>query len=266
MRNVKKKKNNTEPSVFDEAAKKPPRRSGKKTSAFLRRSATEVMYFRIFRKIILIAVAIISSLLLVVYGFALVYDRTGSFTVNVKGQEIEYNISLCEDEDFITRSSMLSSEKIAKLTNICGNDLPANIDRINGDHSNERYLAYTFYCKNMCATECALNYELSFNNVTNGMDEAVRVRLYIDGEYTDYAKTRSDGGGKEEHLCDKTFANINVVCYGLVNNVLPDAIVRFTIVVWLEGDDHDCVDSVINGSIKFAMQISARDVVETQNG
>lgn len=262
---MKKKKTDAEPSVFDEAAKKPPRRSGKKTSAFLRRSATEVMYFRILKKIILISVAIISSLLLVVYGFALVYDRTGSFTVNVKGQEIDYNLSLCEDEDFLTRSSMLSSDKIAELTNINGESLPLNIDGINGDHSTDEYLAYTFYCKNMCATDCALNYELTFNNVTNNMDEAVRVRLYVDGEYTDYAKTRSDGGGKEEHMCDKVFANRNTVCYGLVNNVAPDAIVRFTIVVWLDGPDDDCDDTIKNGSIKFAMQISARDVIPQDN-
>ena len=69
---MKKNKKDGDASLFNKAAETPPRKNGKKTAAFLRRNATEVMYFRIFRKIILIAVTTIASFLLVVYGFTLV--------------------------------------------------------------------------------------------------------------------------------------------------------------------------------------------------
>lgn len=260
---MKKNKNDGDVSLFNKAAETPPRKHGKKTAAFLRRNAVEVMYFRIFKKIILISVTTISSFLLVVYGFTLVYDRTGSFTVNVKSQDITYNITLSEDDTFTDRTSVLTSKNIAKLDNISGKDIDANVDEINGEHSTAKYLAYTFYCKNLCGTDCCLSYELTFNNVTNGMDEAIRVRLYVNGEYLDYAKTKSgkDGTlGMEEDFCDRTFANINTVCYGDVNNVPADGIVKFTIVAWLEGDDYDCKDPIKGGSVKFAMQITAGEV------
>lgn len=246
-------------SLFDVAASTPARTSGKQTSAFLRRSALEVTHYRVLRKVILISTAILIAVLLLLYAFTLVYDRTGKFTVEVKGLDTSYNITLCENPDFKTYSSLLYNNEIVKMTNICGDDIPKNVDSINGEHNGENYLAYTFYCKNLRSGECSLNYEITFNNVTNGMDESIRVRLYVDGTPTDYAKTRSDGKGKEDHYCDKSFANSATVCYGSTANVAAEGIVRFTIVIWVEGDDVDCNDSIINGSVKFAMNVTAQE-------
>ena len=255
-------------STFDQAAQTPARKGGKQTSAFLRRNAAEVMHYRIAKKIILISVAIVFALLMVLYGFALIYDRTGRFTVMVKNTDKEYNITLSEKPDFPTYKSVLtndngdnylSNDNKVRLDNISGANLPKNIDEIDGDHSGDNYLAFTFYCKSLHSTPCSLEYEVNFNNVTNGLDECIRVRLYVNGEKTDYAKTRSDGGGKETVFCDKSFANVGTVCYGLVNNVPANDKVKFTIVVWIEGNDVDCNDSVINGSIKLSMSITARD-------
>ena len=41
----------------------------------------------------------------------------------------------------------------------------------------------------------------------------------------------------------------------------PDFLVgnvdRYTIVIWMEGDDPECVDSIIGGSVQFSMRIDA---------
>ena len=255
------KKDKNEPSLFSQAAQTPARSEGKKTSAFLRRTATEVMRYRIIKKIILISAALISAFLLIIYSFALVYDRTGRLTVSVKEMNEGFNITLAEYPDFRMPTTLLSNDNLVKMTNICGKDLPKDLDTKNGDYHGDNYLGYTFYCKNLRSSACSLAYELNYNNVTNKIDEAIRVRLYVDGEYTDYAKVRSDGGGKEDHFCDKSFANQYTVCYGIANNVPSDGVVRFTIVIWLEGDDDDCQNYIINGSVKFSMEIKSQDVV-----
>ena len=196
------------------------------------------------------------------YALALVYNRTGRFTVSVQKPDATFAITLSETPDFKSSSATLMNDQEVRMTNMCGDNLPKNIDQISGEHNGENYLAYTFYCKNVGATACSLHYELTFNNVTNSVDEVIRVRLYVDGEGLNFCKTRSDGGGMEDHYCDKSFAGNYLVCYDYVNNVEIEEVVRFTVVIWIEGDDPECNDSRINGTIKFDMTITAKPLVE----
>lgn len=188
------------------------------------------------------------------------------FSVAIDNPDATYSITLCETPDFNTRSSRLTNDQQVKITNICGDNIPANVNSINGAHNGENYLAYTFYCKNVGTVAAAMYYELTFNNVTNHIDEAIRVRLYKDegsgAEYKDYAKARSDGAGNETHYCDESFAGVYLVCADTIDRVEIGDYVKFTVVVWLEGDDDDCTDSVINGKIKFDMNIEAKPVTE----
>ena len=249
-------------SIFTRGANKPARVGGRQTASSLRRNATEVMNYRVLKKVILIVVAIIVAILLIMYALALVYNRTGRFTVSVQKPDATFAITLSESPDFRSSSATLMNDQEVRMTNMCGDNLPKNLDHINGEHNGENYLAYTFYCKNVGATACSMHYELTFNNVTNSVDEVIRVRLYVDGESNDFCKTRADGGGMEDHYCDKTFAGNYLVCYDYVNNVEIEEVVRFTVVIWIEGDDPECNDSRINGTIKFDMTITAKPLVE----
>lgn len=252
-------------------------RTGRKeTRADIRRGAAEVKNYRMMKKIILLTVAIITTLLLVGYAAVLLYNRTGRFTVSIQNPDPTFALSLCEHEDFETRSSVLMDDQQVRITNISGSSLPKNINNEDGEHNGKNYLAYTFYCKNVGTSESSVHYEMTFNNVTNRLDECMRVRIYItslsgmnevhnlnDG-YSDYAKTRSDGLGKEEYFCDKSFYGSYVVCYDYVNNVRVGDIIKYTVVIWVEGDDQDCNDGVINGSVKFDMTLEAKPPVEQQ--
>lgn len=239
------------------------RRSGRKLPfSVLRRSAQEVMNYRILRKFLLIGVGIAAVSLMIGYAFVLLYNRTGRFSVSVENMDEVFAITLCETPDFKIKSSRLVNDQQVRINNICGDTLPANIDEIDGEHNGQNYLAYTFYCKNVGTADASLNYQLTFNNVTNHVDECCRVRVYVNGTPTDYAKTQSNGAGQETHYCDKTFAGNYTVCYGYVNNVAVNQYAKFTVVVWVEGDDPDCNDSVINGKIKFDMTIEAKPVAD----
>lgn len=239
-----------------------PAEGKKRKVGLLRRSAVEVMNYRLIRKFILIGVAIGAVVMMISYAFVLLYDRTGRFSVAVDNPDVTYALTLCEHDDFRTRSSRLTNDQQVTISNLCGEALPKNIDQVDGEHNGDHYLAYTFYCKNIGAGRENMEYELTFNNVTNHIDECIRVRIYVNGVPTDYAKTRSDGAGMEPHLCDKSFLGRYVVCREVIQDVPYGGVVKFTVVIWVEGDDPDCNDSVVNGKIKFDMQITAKPIIE----
>ena len=234
--------------VLDQNTNDPSPEGKKRNITILRRGASEVMAYRTIRKFLLIGVTIGVIVMMISYAFVLLYNRTGRFSVMVDNPD--------------TKSSRLTNDQQVTISNLCGEALPKNIDQVDGEHNGEHYLAYTFYCKNIGAGRESLVYEMTFNNVTNNIDECIRVRIYVNGVPTDYAKTRSDGGGMEPHLCDKTFAGKYVVCHEEIPEVAYDEYVRFTVVIWVEGDDPDCNDSVVNGKIKFDMQIEAKAIIE----
>ena len=237
--------------------------AGKKRSvSVLRRNATEVKNYRLLRKFILLGVTIGVVVMMIAYAFVLLYNRTGRFSVAVDNPDTTYSITLCEHADFRSKSSRLTNDQQVTISNLCGDAIPKNVDQIDGEHNGEHYLAYTFYCKNIGSAMMDMQYELTFNNVTNHVDECIRVRVYVNGTPTDYAKTRSDGRGMEPHLCDKSFAGNYVVCRETVHNVALEQYVRFTVVIWVEGDDPDCNDSVVNGKVKFDMQIEGKPIIE----
>jgi hypothetical protein len=92
------------------------------------------------------------------------------------------------------------------------------------------------------------------SNVTNGLDEAIRLRLYVDGEPSTYAKTRSDGLGAEPGT--EEFYSEDVMVHKRIENLAPGGVTKYTLVLWLEGNDPDCIDWLIGGTIKIEMQMS----------
>ena len=48
-----------------------------------------------------------------------------------------------------------------------------------------------------------------------------------------------------------------MVCNYKEDNFLVGNVDKYTIVIWMEGDDPECVDSIIGGSVQFSMRIDA---------
>lgn len=157
------------------------------------------------------------------------------------------------------------------------------------------YLKYTFYVINLGNTPARYNLSINLNEVskthdgTNRMlDDTVRVRVYENDpasgghNYMTYAKEAagnnylSDGttitrqefvgynkiGGYEDdaHPLAEVFDSPNVVCTKTVNNFTKDSMKRYTIVIWLEGEDpqsNNSDDAPEDAKIKFGVDIKA---------
>ena len=203
--------------------------------------------------VIAVACAIIFGL---IYAIAALYMVTGSFTVNVNKYEmVKHGLSLSEYADLSHPSSVLNARIDQSITNIAEEDIPDNVDSIDGVHNGKNYIAYTFYLFNAGTTD-EVNYEwqVKMSNVFNGIDEAIRLKLYIDGVPTTYAKTASDGSGPEPNTTP--FYSTDIMAQGRVDNFTVGSRTKFTVVLWLEGPDPDCVDWIKGGRMKIEMTMS----------
>ena len=92
-----------------------------------------------------------------------------------------------------------------------------------------------------------------------GVDEAVRVMIYLNGEKKVYAKVSSITGEAESGTIP--FRSDNPIVLEKRENFSPGDRDKFTIVIWLEGPDPDCVDSIIGGELKLEMNITDEHVM-----
>ena len=126
---------------------------------------------------------------------------------------------------------------------------------INGSHNGDNYIAYTFYMINSGDDTISYQGEIYIEDVSSHLDEAIRVAVYQNGVKTVYGKTKSDGSGKESD-CDEEFLASTVVMRTERDGLEPRGKDKYTIVIWLEGNDPDCTDDLIGGSLKLGMNFA----------
>lgn len=219
----------------------------------LRRTAKEVKRHVIVMRILALLVVILVLIVAAAYAISYFYDKFGSFTVKInKYDMIQQGLSLSETPEYERSNAVLNADIVYNMTNISGNDLPENINMINGSHNGDNYIAYTFYLINSGDDTITYNGEMTIENVTKSVDEAIRVAVYKNGEKTIYGKTKSNGQGKESD-CDSEFLSSTIVMKTSTSGFEAKNKDKYTVVIWLEGNDPDCLDDIIGGTLKLSM-------------
>lgn len=225
----------------------------------LRRTAKEVKRHVIVMRILGLLLIILVAITSVVYAISYFYDKFGSFTVKInKYDMLKQGLTLSETPEYDRANATLNAEIVYDMTNISGNDLPENLDMVNGGHNGDNYIAYTFYLINSGDDTLTYEGEMTIENVTKGVDEAIRVAVWVNGEKTVYGKTKSNGGGKESD-CDSEFASSNAVMKTVRSDFQANEKDKYTVVIWLEGNDPDCLDNIIGGTMKLGMNFKIKE-------
>lgn len=219
----------------------------------LRRTAKEVKRHAVVMRFLGVTVAILTAIVSATYGFSYFYNKYGSFTIKVnKYDMVNQGLSLSEYPVFEKTISTLNADILYDMTNISGNDIPDNVDMVNGCHNGENYIAYTFYLHNAGNDTITYESDISIDNVTKGVDEAIRVAVYKNGEKTVYGKTKADGSGIESD-CDREFSSATKVMHEKRETFEPQSKDKYTVIMWLEGNDPECLDDIVGGTIKLVM-------------
>jgi hypothetical protein len=77
--------------------------------------------------------------------------------------------------------------------------------------------------------------------------------VFRNGKETVYAKPRTDNGKLESFAADENFLDEDVVFEDVRPEFGVGEIDRYTVVIWLEGEDPECVNEIMGGEAKFSM-------------
>ena len=243
-----------------------PRRRARRFGAALLR--LDKLYLILMGLLLLVAVLFIT---------AFMQEKMGNFTINLNRLELyRKGIAISADSVFTEPTARLSAGAVQDATNISIHDLPKDLNDIDGDHNGANYMAYTYYVRNAGKEDVGYVATVTLDSYAKGAEEAVRVAVWHNGERTVYAEPSASG--EPEEGCEN-FISRELVCEYREENFLVGNVDKYTVVIWMEGDDPECVDAIIGGSVEFSMDIRAtteddtsllykfvQDIVDTLTG
>lgn len=211
------------------------------------------VFLRLAKIVALFLIVIISLVYFILY---MVYNGAG-FTIRVDREMTKSNIFLTLDSSDknkdLTRS--LTSKSVDYMDNISINWINQDVDtEAVGSHNGDNYYAYTFYLLNKGSETINYWYEIDIEDTLLNLDEAIRVMVYRNGERTVYAKLNSSTNKPEEGT--KAFFKPGIPVLERVRDFTPKSKDKFTVVVWIEGDDPDCNNELLGGGIKMSMKMT----------
>lgn len=209
----------------------------------------------ILKIINILTFAIFASMLSVFIVLNFVYNG-GKLSINLQKDLTEKKgIVLYDDSLGKNISRKLFADDLQYMDNISINWLPKNIDNeAEGSHNGDNYIAYTFFLENQGEETINYWYTVYIDDVIKNVDEAIRVIIYRNGEKTVYAKLNSDTNEPEK---DSTpFHSDEIIAVEQAKEFKAGDVDKFTMVVFLEGDDPDCINQILGGEIKLHMEIT----------
>lgn len=212
----------------------------------------------IFRILLVVIILFLVNL----YIILSIFYKGENFTVTLDSEYgRESGLVIYEEQANKYQRTFLRSKDIEFFTDISINWLPENIDNEGeGSHNGKNYIAYTFYAENM--GQDTINYwtTIKIDDVVRNVDEAIRLMVFKNGEKVVYAKNNRETGEPEPNTI--AFKNEDTVMLELSENFKVGDIDKWTVVVWVEGDDPECKDDLIGGEIKMHMTLTEEHILQ----
>ena len=197
----------------------------------------------------------------VLFALSFMQENMGNFTINLNRLELfRRGVAIADNGDFKNATARLAADAVDNGTNIAAEDLPYNLDEIDGSHNGKNYVAYTFYIRNAGKTDLGYSAKLKVVSASKGVEKAARVRVYRNGEPTTYAAAAADGNPEPN---TEPFASKDVVTTISHNNFRVGDVDKYTVVIWLDGDDPECVDKIIGGAVEFGFDFDSSETDDT---
>lgn len=201
-----------------------------------------------FRVALLLLVILILVIAMVYAAVSFIYNGYYFSITLDKNLYLKNNVVIYDDPSYKVYRSVIQAKSIDFFDNISEKWLPEDLDQSNGgSHNGDSYLAYTFFIENMGNDSVDYYDELLIDDVVKNVDEAIRFRVYFDGEPVVYAKRGIDGNPEEGTV---PFKDNKSVFMHKVENFAPGQKHKYTIVMWLEGNDLECTNNILGGELK----------------
>ena len=240
---------------------------------------------------ILLAAAV--ATLAAIWYASQITQMRGHFTINMSDDMFREGFVLSETADFAKPTTYLFCEPAVDVPCISIQDLPEDLDTHEGQH-NANYFAYTFFVRNEGESTVGYTWQISLNSESQSLSDACWVMVFEDGEMAFYAEMGADGQAEALPAVDDNtrgyikaplmefakdperqyqviaekgaltyyrltpipFESDTVVASGIQTEVKPMDVHRYTVVIWLEGDDPECTNDKIGGHVGMQMDMA----------
>lgn len=243
------------------------------------------------------------GLLLILFLFSMVQRMRGHYTINVSADMLREGFTLSDTEDFKNPTTHLFAKPAEQVPCVSISSIPNNVDEIDGEH-NDSYFAYTYYIRNEGESTVDYTWSLDLTSESLDLSEAVWILVFEDGKMRIYARA-NHYDGKEEALPAfgdnsrgylrmpimelapdsdqfETVAQQGSLTYyrvipdlflsdlsitqGEQQEVAPMDVHKYTVVMFLEGDDEQATDDKIGGHLGVEMNFRLVQEEEKDKG
>ncbi len=225
-------------------------------------TAKKVKKRKEIEKIATIVLLLLVLVLVIVYFILNIIYNDGSFTISMdKNTYLASNLVMYESLNDRSPVLKISTSKLAFMDNISINWLPENINKeAEGAHNGENYIAHSFYLENQGEETINYWYSVQIDDIIKNVDDAVRIMIYVNDDVVVYAKKSPITGKKEPDTTE--FRDDDIIILEKRQGLNPGERDKVTVVIWLEGDDPECVNAILGGEMKMHMDIHEEHVEE----
>lgn len=233
-------------------------------------TAKKVKRRKITLKTVKIVGLVLFLLLFVLFIVLRIIYNGGRFTITLDPNfALKSGLIIYEDKEEKRSQRRLFAKDIEFMDNVSADWVYKTLNdkkhfNKDGAHNDENLIIYTFYAENTGERTIDYWYELYIDDVTRHVDEAIRILIYRNGKPTLYAKMNGDTKKPEEDTTQ--FYSNKMPVLEERAKMPPNAIDKFMIVIFLEGNDPDCLNPLIGGEIKMHMDIIESHIEENSNG
>lgn len=218
-------------------------------------TAKDVKRNRVFFKAVIVILLFLLLLISITYGILYIVNTNGNFTITLDKNAYENEkLEVSPRKDFQYTTHKLVVDNLDYIDNITESWIPANVDNeADGPHNGNNYMAYTFYVRNSSQDVISYSRAIEILAKVKNVDDAVRVKVYLNGESIVYAKRTPDTDEPEPGTTP--FVSDKLVMSALREDFHPGDVDKYTVVIWLEGNDPECINDIIGGELKMQMNI-----------
>ena len=227
-----------------------------------------------------------------IFAMSKVSQMRGYFTINLQDEMFKKGFVLSDTEDFAQPVSYLFCEPATDVPCISITSIGADVNEHEGQHNGYGYFAYTFYIRNEGEETVDYTWELRIDGESKNISVATWVMVIEDGVMRLYAEMTEDGlvqtvpardddtrgyleipvmaladpnipftetvktvgAAVYKRVVTLPFVDENIVAHGGQTDVKPTDVHKYTVVIWLEGDDPQCTNDLIEGHLGLNFQ------------
>ena len=217
----------------------------------------------------------IAGIILLLLAFLTYYGQnSGNFVMSVDEDAFKRGIAISENLDFSTMGRWLTADPVEDVRDTTLDYIDIfEIVNAQGAYKETRsnYLAYTFFVQNVGSETTPIDYEVAITNQSKNIADAIRVLIIVDGrvEYIDGIRTLVSDTSTMYQAPDKTdveyigdlanfklFHSSDIICKETINDLRPGQTKKISVIMWLEGEDPECIETIASGKIKIKMDLA----------